>query len=67
MSEFRNDAYETDSRIESRLKLKSVGGREVNVNSIPKLHPNAYHGIDQVKVAIACNDRDQHMERSWYR
>jgi len=29
------------------LKLKSVGGREVNVSSIPKVHTSADHGMDQ--------------------
>jgi len=42
------------SSIKNRLKLKTVEGREASLNSMPKVHPSACHGLDQSGNTMQC-------------
>jgi len=63
MSEFLNATFEMGSNTQLILMLKrrggSVGGREVNVNRIHKVHSSACDG--RTKVALACKPIRQHV------
>lgn len=49
ISKFWNTPYKTvtTGSIENRFKLKSVEENEANKNTIPTVHPNGYHCMDQ--------------------